>query len=440
MAGASYDAIVIGGGVAGIVAARELEQSGRGTLLLEARDRLGGRTWYRPFAGERRKVEFGGAWISPRTMHRAAAEIDRYGLRLTQRRAPGATFRWRVGERVTGAFPLEGDELYELEQAWYWLIAASRRLAPDNSLDQQGLADVDRPVGDFLRSLEVSERTRTFLELWARLGSGAESSEWSALQLLAWIAAFGFSVLAYFAEVSRYLEAGTSSLIDAIVSDGGFEVELAAPVVRIRDLGDEVAVTTASGRELRAASAVVAVPVNVWRFIDFEPELTGAKLNLAISGHAGRMEKVWIHARRVPANVIAIGADTGFVWLSAEYEVDDGVLLVGFAGPPRTVDATDRGAVVAAVAELLPEAEVLAVDSHDWVADAWSRGTWLVPRVGWLSTCWSEVQAPVGRIAFAGADIATRWLGWIDGAIESGQRSAAHALAIDRLRRTDRLG
>jgi monoamine oxidase len=203
-------------------------------------------------------------------------------------------------------------------------------------------------------------------------------------------------------------------------------------VAGIRDTGAEVVVGTAAGTEIRAGVVVVAVPVNLWSAIEFEPELTGAKLDLAAEGHPGRMQKVWVHARGVPANVVALGADTGFLWLSAEYELPDGVLLVGFASPPHGVDSGQEATVKTAVGELLPDAEVVAIDSHDWAADPWSRGTWMVPRPGRLSTSWSEVQASQGRIAFAGADIATRWVGWIDGAIESGARAVRQLLGADR--------
>jgi monoamine oxidase len=427
---ASYDAVVVGGGFAGVVAARELAEAGRATLLLEARDRLGGRTWYRPFRGDGRYVELGGTWISSRTMHRARAEVERYGLRLTHRKAPGIDFRWRLDGSVRQSFPLEGEDLYELERAWVDLVVAARRLDPDRPLDEQRLADLDRPVAALLDSLGLSSRPRMFLDTWARLGAGAESHEWSALQLLAWISALGCSVLGYFAEVSEYLEQGTASLLDAMVTGGGFELELESPVAKIRDSGDEIVVTTAAGTEVRAGGVVVAVPVNLWSGIEFEPALTGARLELAAEGHPGRMQKVWVHARGVPPNVVALGAESAFLWLSAEHELSDGVLLVGFASPPQGVRSGDRAAVETAVRELLPAADVVAVDSHDWADDPWSRGTWMAPRPGRLSS-WSEVQAPQGRIAFAGADIATRWVGWIDGAIESGARAARQLIGIE---------
>jgi monoamine oxidase len=361
-------------------------------------------------------------------MHRARAEIERYGLRLTQRTTPGVDFSWHIGG-TQSAFPLVGDEFYELERVWYELIAASRRVDPDRSLDEQHLSNLDISVAEFLDSLRMATRTRRFFETWARLGSGALSDEWSALQLLAWIAALDYSVLGYYADVSQYLEFGTRSLLDAMVADGGFDVELSTPVVSVRDVGGEVIVGTAAGGEYRAGDVVVTVPVNVWDSINFGGALTDARANLARERHPGRMQKVWIHARGVAPNAVALGDATTFLFLSAEYVIDDGVLLVGFVSPPSSVDLQDRRSVSDAVHEIFPGAEVVAVESHDWSSDPWARGSWMVPRPGWLSARWSEVQTPAGRVHFAGSDIATRWVGWIDGAIETASRAAAAILA-----------
>jgi monoamine oxidase len=76
----SYDVVVVGGGFAGATAARDLSRKGYSVVLLEGRDRLGGRTWYRPFQDTDFSIELGGGWISSRTMHTALAEIQRYGL------------------------------------------------------------------------------------------------------------------------------------------------------------------------------------------------------------------------------------------------------------------------------------------------------------------------------------------------------------------------
>jgi monoamine oxidase len=107
----------------------------------------------------------------------------------------------------------------------------------------------------------------------------------------------------------------------------------------------------------------------------------------------------------------------------------DGVLLVCFGPSAADLDVTDADAVAAALRELAPEAEVVAVHAHDWVADPWSRGTWSVLRPGQVHRAWSALRAPESRVHFAGAHTALWWPSFMDGAVESGRRVAAEVLA-----------
>src|SRR5579885_2563116 len=110
------DAIVVGGGFAGLRAARDLRDAGHAdVVILEARDRLGGRTLARTFPGTGHLIELGGTWISPRLHPLIAGEMKRYGLKLAHREnAPPPSFRWRFDGATLDGFPIAGDELYDL--------------------------------------------------------------------------------------------------------------------------------------------------------------------------------------------------------------------------------------------------------------------------------------------------------------------------------------
>ena len=147
---ARHDAIVIGGGIAGLTAARDLRAAGRSALVLEARDRLGGRTWYRPFADTEQKVEIGGTWFVERWQPHVAAEIARYSLAVTQSPA-GKTFRSGVGgQLLSGAAPVPLEEAFDFERALVDVIVAARRIEFGAPLDTQPLADLDVSFEEFL--------------------------------------------------------------------------------------------------------------------------------------------------------------------------------------------------------------------------------------------------------------------------------------------------
>lgn len=423
------DAVVIGGGFSGVAAARELRRAGWSVTLLEARNRLGGRTWWKPFA-EGANVEFGGAWLSREKHVRLAREVDRYRISVLPAHDGPVRFRWALNH-VTDAFPIAETSMEALERAFYAIIGDARRIDPDVPRDDQDLADLDVSLGAYVDSLGVPPDVRDFLQAWSALGTGALVSEFSALATLSWVADLGASVWAYWASVSERFADGTESLLAAMASELDLDIQLNSPVTRVIQGTDAVTVQVGVHRSFEAAAVILAVPVNVIADISFEPALSEGKREVAEARHPGRMRKFWMLVENVPPDLVALTwSGRAFTYLSSEGTRPDGEVMVGQSSPPADLDPSDLAPIQAAIEELAPGARVVRAEAHDWLADPFSKGTWMSYRPGHMARFHSALQRPEGRVVMAGADLATRWVGWIDGALESGYRAAREAASL----------
>jgi monoamine oxidase len=409
----TFDVAIVGGGFAGVTAARDLADAGRSVVILEARDRLGGRTWYRPFAGTEHSVELGGTWFSLARQVPLAEEVERYGVRVV----PAATrqsARWHTGGVTRHGLPVPQSEGAVLERTLRSLSLASENIDPRRD---------DVSVADWLGH-GLPDATRDFLFAWTSFMSGADPAEVSMVEFLSIFAANGGDVWSLYDEISECFADGTEALLSALAGDADSDVRLSTSVTRIEGRDDEVVVTTDASEEVRAGAVVVSVPVNTLDAIEFDPPLPSGLARMAREKHAGRSLKVWALVEEVPEGLLALGFGTPLQWLSAERVVPEGMLVVGFGHETAGLDLGDPSAVEVAIQAYAPDAHVLAVDAHNWVADPWSRGTWLASRPGWLTDGLFEGRDPHGRVVLAGSDIAEEHGGWIAGAIASGRAAA----------------
>ncbi len=435
MNGETYDALVIGAGFAGLTAARDLAKDGKRVLIIEARDRIGGRTWYRPFADTDFSIELGGNWLDPEGNAALMAEVQRYGVQLST--SPQAEHHVSLLDGVLShaACPISRDDELDLRRFVQEVRTQVERIDPTVPLDTQDVADLDVPLDDYIDGFGLSTTLKELMGAWIRQETGCHLSQISALHLMTWIPLLDYDVLAIGHAPTHRFAAGTTDLLQRMLDDSGAELRLSTPVTAVTQSAEHVEVRTQGGEVLRARGAVIALPLNCLTDITFEPALSPEKAAGAAIGQSGAAKKLWALVTDLPPKIVGIGEhDAPIDVFFTDYPADEtglgGDLVVGFSTQERPLDILDRDDVEAAFRRYVPEAGVLKVDGYDWLADPYSKGTWCTPPAGLLSKYASALEATEGRLVFAGSDIAHAFRGWMEGAVATGATAATRLSAI----------
>ena len=422
------DVVVVGGGFAGVTAARETALRGARTLVVEARDRLGGRTWTAPW--EELDIELGGGWVHWHQPH-TWSEIVRAGLEVEIGQETELA-AWYIGdERRTGTIA-ERDAI--AERGWNAFVSGAEELLP---LPHDPLSHIDRlarldrmSIVERSDELDLTGEERAVLDAELESLASGPLGESGAVSVLRWHALSGYSLaLTQYTGGRVTLAQGTGALLAAIAGGASFDVQLEAAVAAISQSESGVEVHLRAGEAITARAAIVAVPLNALSAIEFDPPLPAGKRAAIAAGQASTGIKVFIRARGPAIQQNAIRPGHPFGYLATEHVLADGEqVMIGFGIDGGACDATDLHAVQRQLDDIIPGYEVVAATANDWLGDEFSRGTWAIHRPGWYTTHHADARRPEGRIVFAGSDIANGWSGFIDGAIESGFRGAALAL------------
>jgi len=424
----TYDVIVIGGGFAGVTAARETARGGANTLLLEARDRLGGRTWTHRW--NETDIELGGGWVHWHQPH-VWSEITRAGLAV-ELGEDAEVAGWFAGDERHSGTLLERDAI--AERGWNQFVDGVGDALPlphDPLFASDRLARFDsQTIAERMDELDLDDEERDVLIAEIESLAHGRLDDAGAVSVLRWHALSGGSLALTQQTGGRItFREGTQSLVQAIASEAEFEARLSTPVAAVTQHDGGTEVHTRAGETLGAKLAVVAVPLNALPGIAFDPPLSAGKEEAIALGQASRGIKIFIHARGEPVFQNAIKPGHAFGYLDTEIIYPDGTqLLIGFGPDAENCDATDLAAVQRQLDEILPGYEALAATAHDWLTDEFSRGTWAIHRPGWYTQHHAEMQRLEGALILAGSDFANGWAGFMDGAIESGLRAGATAL------------
>ena len=455
------DVVVVGAGLAGLTAARRLVSAGHKVVVLEARDRVGGRTLNHPI-GHGEIAEAGGEFVGP-TQDRVVALAQAVGVKTFDAYDTGNNVYVNNGIRLTYADtgplgtappdPLLIADIIKLSQQIDLLAAEVPVAAP---WTMKGAEHYDaQTLETWVRANSVNANgILAILAPFTQALVGAEPRDLSFLFVLGYVAAAGdahnkgtferlFNVRNG-AQMSR-LVGGSQLIAKRVAAELGHRVHLGTPVRRIEHTHSGVTVVS-QHVTVHAHRVVVAVPPPLAGRIDYDPLLPTARSLLTQRLAMGALMKVeavysrpfWRRAG-LTGQFLTVGGPVGYAFDNSPPDGTPGV-LAGFVGGEQNLKwghrspAERRRAVLHQYARIFQDDRFLHPVEYfdlDWTTKRWSTGgPTAIAGPGTLTQIGPALRRPVGRIHWAGTETSDYWQGYMDGAVRSGERVAKEVRAL----------
>ena len=457
---ASADVVVVGAGLSGLTAARNLVAAGHSVLVLEGRDRVGGRTLNHDIGGGH-VAEAGGEFVGP-TQDRILALANAVGVGTFATYDTGDDV-YRSGNRtlkysdtgLLGTAPPDPAVLADIILLSQHVDALAKKVDVNAPWTTPNAAQYDaQTLETWVRANAVNPPAiLALLAPFMEALVGAEPRDVSFLYVLAYVASAGdagaagtferlFNVRGG-AQQARFV-GGSQEVSIRVAAALGNRIVFNTQVRGISQTGTGVTVT-ADGLTVTAQHAVVAMSPPMAGRLDYDPLLPTARDQLTQRASMGALMKVeaiyptpfW-RAAKLTGQFLTTSGPVGYSFDNSPPDGSVGV-LAGFVGGDQNLHwgaqplATRKAAVLAQMASIFADNRFLTPTDYfemDWTREQFSHGG---PTAIWgpgaLTEFGPALRAPVGRIHWAGTETADFWQGYMDGAVRSGERVAAEVAA-----------